>query len=81
MHLKDFEAAHAYKLADGTTLLAPYITRCGDGVLDLADIIKVSEETGIKYFVVEDDRAPDTGDSLAAAKKSCDYIHANLIEK
>ena len=81
MHLKDFEAAHVYKLENGTLLGAPYITRCGDGVLDLADIIKVSEETGIKYFVVEDDRAPDTGDSLAAAKKSCDYIHANLLEK
>ncbi len=81
MHLKDFEAAHLYKLEDGSSITAPYITRVGDGVLDMKDIIKVSEETGIKYFVVEDDRAPDTGDSLAAAKKSCDYIHANLLEK
>ena len=81
MHIKDFEAAHSFKLENGTALLAPHITRVGDGVLDFEDIIKVSEETGIKYFVVEDDRAPDTGDSLAAAKKSCDYIHANLLEK
>ena len=81
MHLKDFKAAQPYKLANGTTLNAPEITRVGDGVLDMKDIIKVSEETGIKYFVVEDDRAPDTGDSLAAAKTSCDYIHANLLEK
>ena len=81
MHLKDMEAAHEYTLKNDTSLLAPCITRIGDGVLDFEEIIKVSEETGIKYFVVEDDNAPSTGDSLAAARKSCAYIHTNLIEK
>ena len=81
IHLKDFEAAHTYKLDNGSSLLAPAITRLGDGVLDFENIIKAAEETGIKYFVVEDDTAPDTGDSLAAVEKSCDYIHANLLDK
>lgn len=81
MHLKDMEPAHTYTLKSESTLSAPCITRIGDGVLDFEEIIKVSEETGIKYFVVEDDNAPSTGDSLAAVKKSCDYIHANLLEK
>jgi len=81
MHLKDFEAAHIYNLENGKKLSAPCITRVGDGVLDFKDIIKVSEEVGIKYFVVEDDNAVEVGDSLLAVKKSYDYIRNNLFDK
>jgi sugar phosphate isomerase/epimerase len=81
LHLKDMEAAYNFKLEDGATLTAPRITEVGNGNINFKDIIPLAEKCGVKYFVVEDDRAPTTGDSMGAVKKSADYIKANLLEK
>lgn len=81
LHLKDMEAAYNFKLEDGATLTAPRITEVGNGNINFKDIIPLAEKCGVKYFVVEDDRAPMTGDSMGAVKKSADYIKANLLEK
>ncbi len=81
LHLKDMEACHGYTLSNGNGLAAPAIIEIGEGNINFKDIIPTAEKCGVKYFVVEDDRAPSTGDSFAAVKKSADYINANLLEK
>lgn len=80
LHLKDMEACHHYSLADGKGLAAPAIIEVGAGNINFKDIIPTAEKCGVKYFVVEDDRCPE-GRSLEMAKRSADYIKANLIEK
>jgi sugar phosphate isomerase/epimerase len=80
LHMKDMEAYHAYKVGE-ETLNAPAITEIGSGNLNFKSIIKTAEACGVKYFVVEDDRAPSTGSSYGAVKKSADYIIQNLLEK
>jgi len=81
LHLKDMEAAVSYTLADGRVVFAPGITEVGSGNINFAEIIPLAEKCGVQYFVVEDDRAPSTGDSMAAVKKSADYIKANFLKK
>ena len=80
LHIKDMEAAATFALEGGGTLTAPKITEVGNGNINFKDIIPLAEKCGVKYFVVEDDRAPLTGDSMGAVKKSADYIKANLLE-
>ena len=90
LHLKDMEACHTttynvIEVVDGqpklsaVTLRSPAITEVGSGNINFKDIIPLAEKCGVEYFVVEDDRAPSTGDSFAAVKKSADYIKANLL--
>ena len=79
LHLKDMEACHKYTLADGSALAAPAITEIGNGNINFKDIIPLAEKCGVKYFVVEDDRAPTVG-SFDAVKKSADYILKSFIE-
>ena len=90
LHLKDMEACHrttynVVEVVDGqpeikkVTVSAPAITEVGQGNINFKDIIPLAEKCGVKYFVVEDDRAPSTGDSYRAVKKSADYIKANLL--
>ncbi len=59
----------------------PSITEIGTGNINFADIIPHAEKCGVSYFIVEDDRAPETGDSLAAVKKSADHVRFNFFEK
>ncbi len=42
--------------------------------------MRKARRCGVKYFVVEDDRAPMVG-SFDAVKKSADHIIKNFIEK
>lgn len=79
LHLKDMEACHAYATADGKSIAAPAIIEIGEGNINFKGIIPLAEKCGVKYFVVEDDRAPSVG-SYTAVKKSADYIKANLLE-
>ena len=92
LHLKDMEACHkttynVVEVVDGqpqikkVTVSAPAIIEVGQGNINFKDIIPLAEKCGVQYFVVEDDRAPSTGDSFAAVKKSADYIKANLLNK
>ena len=80
LHLKDMEACHNYKIGE-RSINAPAIIEVGSGNLNFKSIIKTAEACGVKYFVVEDDRAVDTGSSYGAVKKSADYIIENLLEK
>ena len=72
------QACHAYPTADGKSISAPAIIEIGEGNINFKGIIPLAEKCGVKYFVVEDDRAPSVG-SYDAVKKSADYIKANLI--
>ena len=76
-----FAQSVPYKLENGTTIAAPAITEVGSGNINFKDIIPLAEKCGAKHFVVEDDRAPTTGDSMGAVKKAADYIKENLLEK
>lgn len=77
LHIKDMEACHDVTVG-GSTIAVPYITEIGAGNLNFKSIIPLAEKCGVKYFVVEDDRAVDVG-SFDAVKRSADYIKANLL--
>ncbi len=91
LHIKDMKYSkntyNVVEVIDGKpvikelTIQAPVITEIGEGNLNFKDIIETAEKCGVKYFVVEDDRAPDNADSYIAVKKSADYIIKNLLEK
>ena len=77
LHIKDMEACHHITVGD-RGFDVPYITEIGAGNLNFKSIISLAEKCGVKYFVVEDDRAVDVG-SFDAVKRSADYIKANLL--
>ena len=80
LHLKDMGAWHPYRLENGQTIYAPYITEIGAGNICFEDIIPVAEECGVKHFVVEQDTnfAVDPFESI---RTSADYIRAHLMEQ
>ena len=78
LHIKDMEAFHCLKFGDAE-IGVPYITEIGAGNINFKSIIPLAQACGVKYFVVEDDRAVDVG-SYDAVKKSADYIKANLMD-
>ena len=77
LHIKDMEACHPTKIGE-TVIDIPSITEIGSGNLNFKSIIATAEACGVKYIVVEDDRAVSVG-SYDAVKKSADYIKANLM--
>ncbi len=79
LHLKDMGACQVIKTGEKSSVQVPYITEVGSGNINFKSIIKTAEACGVKYFVVEDDRAPSVG-SYEAVKKSADHIKANLLE-
>ena len=68
LHLKDM----AVKGND------PYITECGHGNLNFADIIPLAESIGVKYLVVEQDICP--GDPFESVRFSSEYLHKNFLK-
>lgn len=50
------------------------ICPCGNGVIDFAPVIKLCDELGIENALVEQDNAPDSGDSLGQMKISYQNI-------
>ena len=46
------------------------ICHCGAGIIDFAPLVKLCDELGIPNALVEQDNAPDTGDSLAEMELS-----------
>ena len=81
LHLKDMEAMKRYTVAGtNAAFFGPAITEIGSGNINFKDIIPLAEKCGAKYFVVEDDRAPEVG-SYDAVRRSADYIKAELLEK
>ena len=52
------------------------ICHCGAGVIDFAPVVKLCDELGIENALVEQDNAPESGDSIAEMKLS----YENLIK-
>lgn len=50
------------------------ICPCGEGVIDFAPIIKICDEMGIENALVEQDNAPDSGNSIGEMKKSYENL-------
>ncbi|MFV5691343.1 sugar phosphate isomerase/epimerase family protein [Flavobacterium sp. LT1R49] len=75
MHIKDMKEAKRFS-GDGGDVsqrisLYPYITSCGEGVLDLPKILTAAKQNGVEHFFVEQDmvQTPEI-----ALKKSIDYL-------
>lgn len=69
LHIKDFGITIARE---------PFYAEIGYGNLEWPEIIAAAEESGCKWFVVEQDVCP--GDPFESLKMSFDYIAANLVE-
>jgi sugar phosphate isomerase/epimerase len=52
-------------------------TEVGNGIIDFKEIFKHKNESGMKYFFVEQDRCP--GDPFVSITESANYIKKNLI--
>jgi sugar phosphate isomerase/epimerase len=75
MHIKDMKEKK-YFSGDGSTFtqwieLFPYMTTAGDGVLDVASIVKKAKSTGVTHFFVEQDRVDQPEIAL---KRSIDFL-------
>ena len=79
LHLKDMEILVDVTDPKKGTVTTPSIAEIGAGNINFEDIIPLAEKCGVKYFVTEDDRCV-SGRSLENAKRSADYIKANLIK-
>lgn len=75
MHLKDMKEAKRFPGDGGDSSqwisLFPYMTSCGQGVLDLPAIVTEAKQNGAEHFFVEQDmvQSPEI-----ALKKSIDYL-------
>lgn len=78
MHLKDMkEAVRFEKNGENSSewfSLFPAITSCGDGVLNLKEIIQTAQKVGVKHFFVEQDIAPQPQQSLLQSHQYLDKI-------
>jgi sugar phosphate isomerase/epimerase len=50
------------------------ICPCGEGIIDFEPIVRLCDEMGIVNALVEQDNAPDTGDSIAQMKISYENL-------
>ena len=75
MHVKDMKEVKRFAGNGGDASqwisLFPYMTSCGEGVLDLQKILTAAKQNGVEHFFVEQDMvaAPEI-----ALKKSIDYL-------
>ena len=53
------------------------ICPCGEGIIDFSPLVKLCDEMGIENALVEQDNAPDSGDSIGQMKIS--YNNLKLI--
>ena len=75
LHLKDMKEDKRFS-GDGSNMsqwmeLFPYMTNCGDGVIDLDGLIEASEAANVKHYLVEQDLVADPQTAL---KASADYL-------
>ena len=54
------------------------ICPCGEGVIDFSPVIRLCDELGIVNALVEQDNAPDSGDSINQMKISYDNLKAQF---
>lgn len=78
MHLKDMKEAVRFKTNGEDSRewfsLFPAITSCGNGVLNLKEIVKTAQKNGVKHFFVEQDIAPQPRVSLQQSHHYLDQI-------
>ena len=72
LHLKDMGVFAPENKVD--------ITEIGNGNIDFATIVDLAEKTGVKKFVVEQDRNFATGDSMESIETSYKYLKANIMK-
>ncbi len=68
IHLKDFMITEKNEIA---------FAEVGSGNLDFPSIIKAAEESGCRWFIVEQDTCP--GDEFESIEKSFAYIRSHLL--
>ena len=71
-HLKDYQIS--YTEGGQPRPFAPEFAPIGDGVLNFPEIVEVMKESGVQYFLVEQDNASRLPDTLAQVKRSIDYL-------
>ncbi|MBL0134919.1 MAG: sugar phosphate isomerase/epimerase [Chitinophagaceae bacterium] len=75
MHVKDMKEQKRFSGDGGNATqwiaLFPYMTSCGEGVLDLPRILTAAKQNGVDHFFVEQDMVASPEIAL---KKSIDYI-------
>ena len=75
VHIKDMKESKRFSGDGGNSSqwisLFPYMTSCGEGVLDLPTILTTAKQNGVEHFFVEQDtvQSPEI-----ALKKSIDYL-------
>lgn len=55
-----------------------FFTEVGNGVIDFSAIFKEANQSGMKYFFVEQDECP--GPPLASIEKSIKYLQQNIVK-
>ena len=73
VHLKDY-LIDLNMTENDKPKLSPRFAPVGDGVMNFKNIIPKMLEAGTKYFIVEQDNAPDFPDALEQVKRSIDYL-------
>jgi sugar phosphate isomerase/epimerase len=75
MHIKDMKEAKRFSGDGGDASqrisLFPYMTSCGEGILDLPTILTAAKQNGVEHFFVEQDMVQNPEIAL---KKSIDYL-------
>ena len=56
----------------------PVFAPLGDGVLDFKTIVQAMEESGVKYFLIEQDNAALLPDTMQPILKSLSYATTKL---
>lgn len=73
VHLKDYMIQPKY-YDDGKIKLEPVFAPVGDGTMNFSAIVEKMKKCGTKYFLVEQDNAPDFDDPFAQVERSIKYI-------
>ena len=67
-------------LENGNKKYAPVFAPVGDGVLDFHKIIAHAKVAGTEYYLVEQDNAALTDDTLGQVERSVKYLKKNFGE-
>ena len=78
LHLKDYMITEV--LENGNKKYAPVFAPVGDGVLDFHKIIAHAKVAGTEYYLVEQDNAAQTDDTLGQVERSVKYLKKNFGE-
>ena len=70
VHLKDYKIEYDKEKEQ----LLPTFAPCGKGTLDFPKITEKMATLGVKYYLVEQDNAPQRPDPLGEIKTSADYL-------